>query len=127
MAMLEVFKPALQSAVNIIHNLSQASAVATPGFGSDGIFELLQAFLARPSSALHKVVAEEVKSLPGNAYVNQSGLDRVQSRKTERYIGRKIRSLVLTRDEYDEMKPKLRSRPHLLLWEKAQPDSSDGE
>ena len=39
------------------------------------------------------------------------------SRKTERYIKRKIRSLVLTRDEYEELKPKLENRPKLLIWE----------
>jgi DNA-binding transcriptional regulator YhcF (GntR family) len=39
------------------------------------------------------------------------------SRKTERYIKRKIRSLVLSREEYDELKPKLEKRPHLLVWE----------
>ena len=39
------------------------------------------------------------------------------SRKTERYIKRKIRSLVLTRKEYEELKPKLNSRPKLLIWE----------
>lgn len=38
------------------------------------------------------------------------------SRKTERYIGRKIRSLVLTLEEFRRMEPKLRQRPHLLLW-----------
>jgi len=39
------------------------------------------------------------------------------SRKTERYIKRKIRSLVLTRQEYTSMKCGLESRPRLLLWE----------
>ena len=39
------------------------------------------------------------------------------SRKTERYIKRKIRSLVLTRNEYNELKPKLENRPRLLIWE----------
>jgi len=39
------------------------------------------------------------------------------SRKTERYIKRKIRSLVLTRDEYEELEPKLEKRPRLLIWE----------
>lgn len=42
------------------------------------------------------------------------------SRKTERYIKRKIRSLVLTRDEYNELKPKLENRPGLLIWEAKQ-------
>jgi predicted DNA-binding protein YlxM (UPF0122 family) len=39
------------------------------------------------------------------------------SRKTERYIKRKIRSLVLTREEYESLKPKLEARPKLLIWE----------
>ena len=39
------------------------------------------------------------------------------SRKTERYIKRKIRSLVLSRDEYENFRPKLENRPHLLIWE----------
>jgi predicted DNA-binding protein YlxM (UPF0122 family) len=39
------------------------------------------------------------------------------SRKTERYIKRKIRSLVLTREEYNGLKPKLKDRPKFLIWE----------
>ncbi len=39
------------------------------------------------------------------------------SRKTERYIKRKIRSLVLTRDEYEGLRTRLEKRPRLLIWE----------
>ncbi len=39
------------------------------------------------------------------------------TRKTERYINRKIRPLVLTREEFDDFKPTLESRPHFLVWE----------
>ena len=39
------------------------------------------------------------------------------SRKTERYIKRKIRSLVLSRSEYKNMQPQLKDRPRLLIWE----------
>ena len=39
------------------------------------------------------------------------------SRKTERYIKRKIRPLVLSRDEYKEFEPKLKACPHILIWE----------
>lgn len=39
------------------------------------------------------------------------------SRKTERYIKRKIRSLVLSKDEYGKLLPKLRRRPRVLIWE----------
>jgi predicted DNA-binding transcriptional regulator len=38
------------------------------------------------------------------------------SRKTERYIKRKIRSLVLSRNEYNDILPKLENRPRILLW-----------
>jgi predicted transcriptional regulator len=39
------------------------------------------------------------------------------SRKTERYIKRKIRSLVVNRSEYKELLPKLKHRPRILIWE----------
>jgi DNA-binding transcriptional ArsR family regulator len=39
------------------------------------------------------------------------------SRKTERYIKRKIRSLVLTRVEYKKLLPEIEKRPRILLWE----------
>lgn len=38
------------------------------------------------------------------------------SRKTERYIKRKIRSLVLSRDEYQAFESKLKACPHILIW-----------
>jgi len=38
------------------------------------------------------------------------------SRKTERYIKRKIRSLVLSRAEFDDFIPQLESRPIILIW-----------
>ena len=40
------------------------------------------------------------------------------SRKTERYIKRKIRSLVLTRQEFKAFGPKLENRPYFLVWER---------
>ena len=42
------------------------------------------------------------------------------SRKTERYIKRKIRSLVLTRDEYEALLPSLNKRSRVLIWEKGE-------
>ena len=39
------------------------------------------------------------------------------SRKTERYIKRKIRSLVLNEEEFKDFESKLRDRPCLLIWE----------
>ena len=42
------------------------------------------------------------------------------SRKTERYIKRKIRSLVLSRAEYRDLEEKLKKRPHVMVWEMKQ-------
>jgi predicted transcriptional regulator len=39
------------------------------------------------------------------------------SRKTERYIKRKIRSLVLSRAEFNEEFQRLKDRPRILIWE----------
>jgi len=39
------------------------------------------------------------------------------SRKTERYIKRKIRSIVLTRQEFEDFQQNLKDRPSLLIWE----------
>lgn len=39
------------------------------------------------------------------------------SRKTERYIRRKIRSMVLRREEYVHFRSRLENHPHLLIWE----------
>jgi len=39
------------------------------------------------------------------------------SRKTERYIKRKIRTLVMNREEYAAFAPKMTNRPHFLIWE----------
>jgi len=39
------------------------------------------------------------------------------SRKTERYIKRKIRTLVMSREEYNDFIPELEKRPSLLIWE----------
>ena len=52
--------------------------------------------------------------LVGN--INQYHLNDL-SRKSERYIKRKIRSLVLSSVEFNEFKPKLKARPNILIWE----------
>ena len=39
------------------------------------------------------------------------------SRKTERYIKRKIRTLVLSKDEFKDFQSRLINRPSLLIWE----------
>ena len=38
------------------------------------------------------------------------------TQKTERYVKRKIRSLVLTKDEFNDFLPELERRPQVLIW-----------
>ena len=42
------------------------------------------------------------------------------SRKTERYIKRKIRTLVISEDEFDDFLPELKKRSRVLIWEPKQ-------
>jgi hypothetical protein len=39
------------------------------------------------------------------------------TRKTERYINRKIRTLVLAPKEFDDFLPELINGPHVLIWD----------
>jgi DNA-binding transcriptional regulator YhcF (GntR family) len=47
--------------------------------------------------------------------INAYHLDDLRQ-KTERYVKRKIRTLVLDRSEYRDLWPQLEQRPHLLIW-----------
>ena len=64
MAVFKVFKPAHQGAVDVRDGFLQAFAVGTSGFGPDGVLELLEALLARPTIASLEVVAQEVEAAP---------------------------------------------------------------
>ena len=48
--------------------------------------------------------------------INQENLADLVA-KTESYIARKIRTMTVTADQFDEMQPLLDDRPCLLLWE----------
>lgn len=39
------------------------------------------------------------------------------TKKTERYLNRKIRHLVLDKSEFEKFNTKLKERPHLLIWQ----------
>ncbi|MBW2491874.1 MAG: winged helix-turn-helix transcriptional regulator [Deltaproteobacteria bacterium] len=47
--------------------------------------------------------------------INQYHLNDL-SRKTERYIKRKIRTLVFSRDEFKKFEPKISASPNILIW-----------
>ena len=51
--------------------------------------------------------------------INQNHLNDL-IKKTESYIKRKIRSLVLTQKEYNNLLPRLKKHPLLLVWEAKQ-------
>jgi hypothetical protein len=50
-AMLEVLEPSSKGAIDIFDDHCRATAIAAPGLGADGIFELLEALASRPASA----------------------------------------------------------------------------
>jgi hypothetical protein len=83
----------IDSIVNRLGDLKQAYLIDDYAEGKDtGIVDLL---------------------LVGN--IDQHHLNDL-SRKTERYTKRKIRSLVLSRQEYKKLMPKLKNRPLVLIW-----------
>lgn len=47
--------------------------------------------------------------------------------KTERYINRKIRSLVMTSDEYEKLYPRLAQRPQIMIWGPLQDQSGESK
>ena len=84
----------IEGLVNRVGNLERAYLIDDYALGKDsGIIDLL---------------------LVGN--INHYHLNDM-SRKTERYIKRKIRSLVLSREEFENLLPDLENRPRVLIWE----------
>jgi len=79
MAVLEVFKPSLAGLVDVLDGLRETATVAAWSLAADGVFEFLQAFLARPAGAFLKVIAEKVKACSGLLRVDQAGFIRMQA------------------------------------------------
>jgi hypothetical protein len=59
--MLEVAEPAFQDSIQLRTDSIDVPAVVTAGLAPDGVFELVQAFLARPFLSSFKMVAQEVE------------------------------------------------------------------
>lgn len=78
MAVFEILKPSLKRAIHVHRNSGQTCAVAAPGMGSNGVFELPQTLLAGPPCASLEVVSEEVKSLTRKCGIHHAGLLRMQ-------------------------------------------------
>jgi len=51
--------------------------------------------------------------------IDQNNLQDL-TKKTEKYINRKIRTLSLTADEYVQLAPNLDNRPSFVLWQQQQ-------
>ena len=49
-------------------------------------------------------------------HIDQNNLQDL-TKKTEKYINRKIRTLSLTAEEYKQLMPNLDNRPNFVLWE----------
>ena len=79
-AMLKVFEPSPEGTIDVSNDRRHALAIATPGFGSDGVLQFLQTLLARSAGAAPKAVAKKIKALSGSANIHQPGLFRVQAK-----------------------------------------------
>ena len=73
-AVFEILKPALKRAIHVHRNDGQTLAVATPGMGTNGVFEFPQTLLAGPPCAPFEVIAEKVKSLTWKCCIYHAGL-----------------------------------------------------
>jgi len=73
-AVFEILKPALKRAIHVRRDIGQTLAVATPGMGTNGVFEFPQTFLAGPPCATFEVIAEKVKSLTRKCCIYHAGL-----------------------------------------------------
>ena len=62
-AVLKVLEPSPKSAIDVFDDHCQAMAITAPGFGADGVFELLEALPSRLATAVLEVVPKKVKSL----------------------------------------------------------------
>jgi hypothetical protein len=100
--------PELRSMVNKVMGLDQVIDGIVTRLGDLELAYLIDDYAEGKDTGIIDLL------LVGN--INEYHLNDL-SRKTERYIKRKIRSLVLNRNEYDSMKQKLDSKPKLLIWE----------
>jgi hypothetical protein len=78
--MLEVLEPSPQGTIDPVDDYCKAVAIAAPGFGTNGVFELLQTFRSGPASAPPEVVTQEVETFSGNGDIHQASLHRVQGK-----------------------------------------------
>ncbi len=59
--MLEVLKPAFRCEIHIRADGFHTSSIVAPGLAPYGVFEFIQAFLARPFLSPFKMVSQEVE------------------------------------------------------------------
>jgi hypothetical protein len=77
-AMFEVLKPSPKGVIHLFDDRCQALAIAAPGLGADGVFELLETLPSRPARAFLKVISQKVKPLSGHCEIHNSRLPRMQ-------------------------------------------------
>lgn len=73
MAVFEICKPAFCGAIHVRNNYLQTLPIRAFGFGSNHVFELLQALSAWPFVAAFEVISQEVKATTLRG-VNDAGL-----------------------------------------------------
>src|SRR2546425_7385723 len=78
MAVLEIFHPAPQAAVDVVDDVLHRVGALPVGLGSECVLQSVQALLAGPSVAALEVIAQKVEAsrLSG---IDDAGLGRVQA------------------------------------------------
>jgi hypothetical protein len=123
LAVLEVFKPALQQAVELMTDRSHALPACAPCLGAERFLEFGHALLARPFHASLEVIAKEVES-SWLSRIHDPGFLRVKRQS----IGFRevldspqgLLGLLFALTEYDEVSSAGELHPHAL----AEPDVS---
>jgi hypothetical protein len=94
----------LESIISRLGNLKKALLIDDYAEGKDtGIIDLL---------LIGDIAQENLRDL---------------TQKTEKYIDRKIRTLVLAEDEYERLSSNLAKRPQFILWQKQTSNKVENE
>jgi hypothetical protein len=88
--------------------------------GLDQVIESILTRLGDLEKAYLSMITQKERTRESSTLFLLDNIDQYHlndlSRKTERYIKRKIRTLVLTKEEFEVFEPSLQSRSKILVW-----------
>ncbi|MFC1831319.1 ArsR family transcriptional regulator [Thermodesulfobacteriota bacterium] len=91
-----------------------------------GMDEILESIIKRLGNLEKAILIDDYAEGKDTGIIDLILVGRIDQRnlidltqKTEKYIDRKIRTLILTTDEYNNMSKNFQARPQFLLWEQS--------